>query len=186
MDIIDNVLPEKEFGGLQSYMMGDDCPWFYQEDGTLSHLFYSAKGQLPREDEEICAATAVILDPIMVKLGVIKPYKVEGYFKGGISNYDKDVKTVKDIGMVKDTYISGRSSINTNNDDKIAVFFVNTNDGYLEFEDGTKVPSIENSMVVFGSDVNYRAVEVNDSSRRVAINFIYQAQDFKVIKVKKD
>ena len=41
-------------------------------------------------------------------------------------------------------------------------------------------------MVVFGSDVNYRAVEVNDSSRRVAINFIYQAQDFKVIKVKKD
>ena len=81
MDIIDNVLPEKEFGGLQSYMMGNDCPWFYQEDGTLSHLFYSAKGQLPREDEEICAATAVILDPIMVEKVSLNHIKLKDILK---------------------------------------------------------------------------------------------------------
>jgi len=186
MDIIDNFLPEKEFRGLQSYMMNNDCPWFYQEDGTLNHLFYSAKGQLPREDEEICAATAVILDPIMIKLGVVQPYKVEAYFKGGITNYNKGVKSVKEVGMVKDTYISGRSSINTNSNDKVAVLFVNTNDGYLEFEDGSKVPSVENTIVVFDSNTKYRTVETPDDSRRVAINFTYEAQEFKVIKVKKD
>jgi len=49
IEVIDNFLPEKEFGGLQSYMMNSDCPWFYQEDGTLNHLFYSAKGQLPSD-----------------------------------------------------------------------------------------------------------------------------------------
>ena len=183
MEIFDEFLSEKEFGALQSYMMGEHCPWFYQKDGTLLHMFYSAKGQLPNEAEELCAGTSVILDPIMLKLNVIQPYKVEAYFKGGITHYNKDGRTVNDVGMVKDTYISGRSSINTNSNDKVAVFFINTNDGYLEFEDGNKVPSVENRIVVFDTNLKYKTVETDDDTRRVAINFTFEQQTMKTIKI---
>ena len=48
IEIIDNFLPEEEFNSIQSFMMGDNFPWFFinykviEGDGhyQFAHMFY--------------------------------------------------------------------------------------------------------------------------------------------------
>ena len=54
-----------------------------------------------------------------------------------------------------------------------AIFYVNTNNGYTEFEDGTKVESVANRMVTFPSNTRHRGTSCTDKNMRVIINFNY-------------
>tara|TARA_Y100001960_G_scaffold104035_1_gene112123 strand:- start:726 stop:1274 length:549 start_codon:yes stop_codon:yes gene_type:complete len=54
-----------------------------------------------------------------------------------------------------------------------AIFYLNTNNGYTEFEDGNKVPSVANRMVIFPSTVRHTGTTCTDTKRRVLINFNY-------------
>ena len=54
-----------------------------------------------------------------------------------------------------------------------AIYYVNTNNGYTEFQNGMKVDSIENRIVIFDSNEKHRAVTTTDTARRVVINFNY-------------
>ena len=52
----------------------------------------------------------------------------------------------------------------------IGIFYLNSNDGYTEFEDGTKIKSIENRMLLFSGDTLHRGTTSTDD-RRVLMNF---------------
>ena len=52
-----------------------------------------------------------------------------------------------------------------------AIFYLNTNNGYTEFEDGNKVPSVANRMIIFPSTVRHTGTTCTDQKRRVLINF---------------
>ena len=54
-----------------------------------------------------------------------------------------------------------------------AIFYLNTNNGYTEFEDGNKVPSVANRMIIFPSTVRHSGTTCTDAKRRVLINFNY-------------
>ena len=54
-----------------------------------------------------------------------------------------------------------------------AIYYVNSNDGYTRFEDGTKVDSIANRMVVFNSNTLHAGCTPTDTLRRCVINFNY-------------
>ena len=54
-----------------------------------------------------------------------------------------------------------------------AIFYLNTNNGYTEFEDGNKVPSVANRMIIFPSTVRHTGTTCTDAKRRVLINFNY-------------
>ena len=56
---------------------------------------------------------------------------------------------------------------------RTAIFYVNTNNGYTEFEDGTKVESVANRFVSFAGDLLHRGVSQTDTKERVVINFNY-------------
>jgi hypothetical protein len=56
---------------------------------------------------------------------------------------------------------------------KTAIFYINTNNGYTEFNDGTKVDSVENRMLIFPSKLSHRAVAQTDEDQRIVINFNY-------------
>ena len=58
------------------------------------------------------------------------------------------------------------------------VLSLNTNDGYTEFEDGTKVPSIEGQMLIFDGHVKHRSVGQTDTLNRINININLEG-DFK-------
>jgi len=53
----------------------------------------------------------------------------------------------------------------------IAIYYVNTNNGYTEFEDGTKIDSIADRLIVFKNDIKHRGVSQTDTKQRIVINF---------------
>jgi len=54
-----------------------------------------------------------------------------------------------------------------------AIYYVNTCDGYTEFEDGTIVESVQNRFVTFPSSMKHTGTTCTDSKSRVVINFNY-------------
>ena len=54
-----------------------------------------------------------------------------------------------------------------------SIYYVNSNDGYTRFEDGTKVDSVANRMVVFNSNTLHAGSSPTDELRRCVINFNY-------------
>jgi hypothetical protein len=58
-------------------------------------------------------------------------------------------------------------------DGKIAIFYVNTNDGYTIFDDGTKIESIENRLVIFNGNILHTGTTCTDQKTRCLINFMF-------------
>ena len=56
---------------------------------------------------------------------------------------------------------------------KTCVLYLNTNNGYTEFEDGTKVESVANTAVIFDSNLKHRGVPATDVDRRLVLNVNY-------------
>ena len=56
---------------------------------------------------------------------------------------------------------------------KTAIFYLNTNNGYTIFEDGTKINSVENRMIVFPASMKHSGTTCTDTKERLVINFNY-------------
>ena len=54
-----------------------------------------------------------------------------------------------------------------------SIFYVNTNNGYTKFEDGTKVESVANRLVSFPANMKHTGTSCTDEKRRIVINFNY-------------
>ena len=52
-----------------------------------------------------------------------------------------------------------------------AIAYMNTNNGYTIFEDGTKIESVENRVLIFDSQLRHAGIPCTDEKRRVVINF---------------
>lgn len=50
------------------------------------------------------------------------------------------------------------------------VYYINTNNGYTLFEDGTKIDSVENRLIIFKSNLMHTAVHASDQKVRCLIN----------------
>ena len=51
------------------------------------------------------------------------------------------------------------------------ILYMNTNNGYTELKDGTKIESIENRLVMFSNSLEHRGTTCTDVKKRVVINF---------------
>jgi hypothetical protein len=56
---------------------------------------------------------------------------------------------------------------------KTAIFYINTNNGYTIFEDGTKINSLENRLVIFDSNIPHSGSSCTDAKVRCVINLNY-------------
>ena len=56
---------------------------------------------------------------------------------------------------------------------KTCVLYLNDNDGYTEFRDGTKVQSVKNTAVIFDSNTEHRGVPATNVDRRLVLNINY-------------
>ena len=54
-----------------------------------------------------------------------------------------------------------------------SIVYMNTNNGYTKFEDGTKVESVANRMVTFPANMKHTGTSCTDEKIRVVINFNY-------------
>ena len=54
-----------------------------------------------------------------------------------------------------------------------AIFYLNTNNGWTQFEDGTKVESVKNRLVTFPATTNHVGFACTDKSVRIVLNLNY-------------
>jgi len=166
--VIDNFLDKQSFQVLQNVMLGSHFDWYYNNQidyiddvnkFQFIHLFY-------QNNIGINSDSYPILNTIIDKL---KPKEIVR-IKSNLLTRTLDV-VVNNFHVDLDHDYRKNLPLETNV--KTSIFYINTNNGYTEFEDGSTVKSIENRMVIFPSDISHRGTSCTDQNTRVVINFNY-------------
>ena len=158
IQIIDNFLPEEEFKSIQSLMTSFQFNWFYQEGRTteddgkylMVHMFYQ-----PEQGSN--SQHINIWNTFMDKVEAKKCTRIKANltFRTSESELSSDHSDYKDI--------------------KTAIFYINTNNGYTEFENGVRVNSVANRICIFDSNLRHRGTtHTEGDQQRIVVNFNYE------------
>ena len=160
--IIDNFLPYDQFKLAQSLIMDYGFPWMWNDSVTnevgysnpkefqFVHLFYDPLSGVTTEFPDW--------------MDIIKPY-------GDRFNPISLMRIKANLNVATKEHIERDFHIDFNVPSITAIAYMNTNNGYTLFEDGTKVESVENRVLVFDSQLRHAGVPCTDEKRRVVINF---------------
>ena len=157
IQIIDNFLPEEEFKFIQSFMMGGEFRWFYckgrttNDDGSfhMVHMFYQP--EVGSNSEHL-----PMWNTFMNKVEAKKCERIK-------ANLTFKTPTIE-FGEYHSDYP----------DMKTATFYINTNNGYTEFENGVRVNSVSNRLCIFDSNLKHRGTTHSEGdNQRIVVNFNY-------------
>ena len=164
MKIEDDLLDQKDFDEIQTLMMGDDFAWYFvdsidyddyeEEKYMFFHMFYFSYTPQSSYFEN--------LTPIFEIIKPISLWRIKANLLTKTSNIIENAFHI-DMDMPEEKIKQWSTSI----------FYVNTNDGYTKFEDGTKVESIANRLVSFPANMKHTGTSCTDEKTRVVINFNY-------------
>jgi len=156
--VIDNLLDKDVFTNLQSFILGDNFAWHFnsfidyrdEKKGKFqfTHNFY--------RDNYPHSAHYDVINPILDTLDFFAIVRIKANL------LTRTPKIVVNGYHVDHIY---QKNWNT------SIFYVNTNDGYTEFEDGTIINSVANRLITFPSDMKHRGTSCTDEKTRVVINF---------------
>ena len=174
--IIDNFLDKEVFKKLQSFLSGNAFPWFYNESKVIfdknkkpfapikgypsdnPHQFIHGFYDTTHTWSQWTCHLAPLLDKIKPRAWIrIKANLESIYSKSLVGGWHYDKTT--DGVVWTDTTTS--------------IFFVNTNNGYTIFENGKKVPSIENRLVTFPNNILHTGVSQTNTKTRITLNLNY-------------
>ena len=164
MKIEDNFLDQKDFEELQKFLMGNMFPWYYnsiidfyedEDKYQFIHVFY----------DNYAPTSSVIenINPILAKVGPLSIWRIKANLLTKTSNIIENEFHV-DLRFLSE---EKRKHWTT------SIFYVNTNNGYTKFEDGTKIESVANRMVSFPTNTQHKGTSCTDQKTRVVINFNY-------------
>ena len=158
MKIVDNFLPQDYFEYLKGMLFDHNCPWLYNAEvanrGEVNDHFYFT-------------------------------HNLFDNYKPTSSIFEEFIPFFKQLEM--NALIRARGLLYTNQGRQIAhekhtdynfphktvVFYMNTNNGYTEFEDGTKVDSVENRIVFFDGSIPHNSSTCTDQKIRVVVSLNY-------------
>jgi hypothetical protein len=159
--VTDNFLSDEDFLKLKNAILGNEFPWYFlstkvdfensdhKNNFQFTHNFYS--------DYKANSTCIELINPI---LKIINP--------SAILRIKGNLTPITDTHILYDFHTDIKN-VNA----ETAVFYVNTNDGYTLFEDGTKVKSVENRLLRFKSDTSHTGTSCTDQKVRCVINFNY-------------
>ena len=162
-EVIDNFLDESDFKNIQEIMLGDNFPWYYNtgvvkaEDDNIKnqyqliHMFYS--NDVPR------SSYFDILAPLIYKINARSWIKIKANLNTRTEDFFEHGYHVDYTDVIPSQ--------------RTAVFYLNTNNGYTLFQDGTKIESVKNRLVSFKTDLLHTGSTCTDVNRRVLINLNY-------------
>ena len=174
MKIEDNFLEQKVFDELQTLMMGKNFTWYFRsryyaqqqeeevvkEEDVLdqfqfTHTFYDAGAQRSSYMEQVQCFLELLS---VLSIGRIR------------ANLNTRLPT-----FIKNPFHSDMENILEEKQKQwtTSIFYVNTNNGYTLFEDGTKVESVANRMLIFPAHMKHTGTSCTDQQIRIVINFNY-------------
>lgn len=164
MKIFDNFLPNNYFDNLRNTMIGGSFDWHFMpyinsvdeiydvSKFQFIHMFYDYdNGEYP---------FFPLLIPIIKKLGATEVIKIK-------ANLNPREECPTPFGYHTDL------DVDTDINVKTSILYLNTNNGYTLFRDGTKVECIENRLVTFDCKLEHCGVACSDSKCKLIINFNY-------------
>jgi hypothetical protein len=162
IEIIDNFLDKESFNAINSALLGKDAvfPWYFNlvvatDDDTsldnfqFTHVFYNNLKSNSQYN--------TILAPLIDKLEIRSLIRIK-------ANLVTKTEKIIEHGFHVDYPYP---------DSKTSVFYVNTNNGYTKFDDGSIVNSVENRVATFNSTLPHTGSSCTDSRARVVINLNY-------------
>ncbi len=164
--VMDNFLPEYQFKSLKNILLSLHFPWYFNpsitegDRGTdtkyqFFHVLYDLKSDYNGGTEKLGEVES-FMNLIGYKLNATKLYRIK-----------VNLRPKSFFNRGAGYHVDGYKCSHT------AIFYINTNNGYTEFKNGTKVKSVENRIVCFPSNLMHRGYTCSDELRRVLINFNY-------------
>ena len=165
MEIIDNFLDDKVFKKIQKHIYTNGL-WSFNENIVFDHeegagfQFVHAYVHAGHHISDYCRELFPIMNKISpVTFSRIKANLITRTPKIIENSFHVDIPLIKDEERLKQ-WTTG-------------ILYINTNNGYTLFEDGTKVESIENRYVSFPSNLKHTGTSCSDKKIRAVINFNY-------------
>ena len=160
--ILKNVLSDEHFKSIMDTILSDRFPWFYQnhvvyeEQATAEEKYQIQFVHKFHENSNITTSPEIwnMCFPIFA---VLQPHTFLRVKANNIPGNDSQVSH----GFHTDTTVPLSWT---------AIYYVNTNNGYTEFEDGTKIDSVANSMIIFPSNKKHSGSTCTDKRSRININ----------------
>ena len=164
MKIIDNAISFDQIKSLQNLFYSTDFPWYYNDfknsavdtlkenqlnDFQFTHNFY--------KNYNVTSQHIRHIEPILEILNPCAIYRIKANLTARTDSIIKFPFHEDEKGLVG----------------KTAIFYVNNNDGYTEFEDGTIIESLSNRLCVFDSTRLHRGTTSTNTKTRCVINFNY-------------
>ena len=156
MDIYDNFLDKESFGKIHQFVFGSEFPWFHFP--TMSH----------KDSKDGTWFGHILVTPVSVSKSV---EKFDSLFKKMKVKKLLNAKVACMVYPNTSDYHTDKWSENM--DHKTAIFYLNTNNGYTEFETGEKINSVENRLLVFNSNKTHRGINQTNLDRRIFLNINY-------------
>ena len=156
MKVINNFIQDKNvFLDIKNLLLSPNFPHYYNNyvadkkdvgDYYFVHILY-------KQGQQKSDYFNQVLMPILGRLNFNYLHRAK------VNCYTKKHKHIK-------------SAMHTDMDKNhtVALFSVNTNNGYTLFENGEKVVSVENQLVVFDGSIKHCSVAQTDENLRVNIN----------------
>ena len=157
MNIYKNFLDKKDFSILESKMMGDTFPWYYNDEIVdKKDNFFQFTYAFMLNGKENCVSEAMkIIKPLLDKIKFTRMERIK---------VNLLTKTEK---IIEHGFHSDFPNVKT------GIYYLNNCNGYTKFKNGKKIKSEKNKYVEFDSNLEHTGSTCTDEKRRVVINFNY-------------
>ena len=162
IEVLDNVFPEDYFESLQKMFLSNTFPWFMEpasvyEDDNFPQFVHAVYREF-----EPCSESWQYL-----KGGILNALQPHGLYRvkaNATSVYSEVIEKPMHIDMMDGDAVTPH---------RVAILYINTNNGYTIFEDGTKVNSVANRLLLFPGHLKHAGTTCTDQPLRVVVNINY-------------
>jgi hypothetical protein len=155
MKVIKNFLDSKTHKAISDIVFGDNFPLFYNKttgtdkdtsDYMFNHIFY-------QDGKQNSTFLNSIIMPLLGKL-----------------SFDKFIRAKLNFYTKKPKHIQTAYHVDFQEKHTVALYSVNTNNGYTLFKNGDRIRSLANQLVLFDGRLKHCSVNQTDENIRVNIN----------------
>ena len=164
VQIFNNFLDQEVFLEIKKFIMSPRCQWRYvnyiahkdgRDNDNDGYFVHSFKDCHPQTFEDRYPESPHF--PLIVK--ILDKIKYQNILRIRSSLYPR-----------RDVQKPDPFHIDYDFPHKVCIFYVNTNNGYTMFENGEKIPSVENQLATFDGNEKHCSVVQTDTSARYIVN----------------
>jgi hypothetical protein len=158
-EVIDNYLSQENFERIRNVMMGADFPWFYNPNVTFAGKSFDKTMYFTHNFYKNYLVNSNFYDLLLPLISKIDP-KAMIRVKGNM---------YPNVGSL----LRHERHVDYDFKHKGAIYYLNTNNGHTVLEDGTKIDSVENRILLFDAFKKHNSTHCTDQKVRVNININY-------------